>query len=239
MSYANSAPIQAVGGGSPTPAYQLITGWGSLNDADAQADTGSGMSAGTWTIVTKVAYTTQVDGFQESFSGYDIPLTTLYPDWSDATDRLDLCLELAAMPLTTAKWGFSAFVGDQAYASRASMIGKGVVIYPNSASITQTAEAGATAPAGAVNNGTNLNVVSQVYASLTWDSGRIPRVIGRTKRTTDEQELTLVASPGSAMGVVATRRIYLAALHVSAVGGTVTASARLYARRLRTSGPFV
>jgi hypothetical protein len=190
-------------------------------------------------MVTKAAYVTQIDGYQENFAGYDVPLLTLYPDWSDTTDRLDMCLEIAALPLSTTKWGFAAFVGDNTYANRATMAAKGLQIFANSGTVTQAGEVGATANGSAVNNGTNTNVVSQVFGSWTWDSGGVPRVIGRTKRTTDQGEISLVASPPAAMGAAANRRIYLAAWHLFTTGAALTISARLYTRRIRVTSPFV
>lgn len=238
MSFERNAPIN-VSGGSPPAGYSLITGWGSINDPDSLGDTGTGLSSGTWTFVSKVGTTAQYDGTGENLPCIDIPLTTLFSDWSDTTDRLDLCLEVAAMPLTTAKWGLAMFVADNTYANRATYQAKGVVVFPNSATVIQAGEVGAASNATANNNGTNTDVVQQLYGTWTWDSGGVPRVTGRTKRPSAQQEINVVQAPPTAFGAAANRRIFLAAMHVSAVGGAVTLSARVYARRVRTTGPFV
>lgn len=236
--YAVGAPL-SVSGGAAAPAWQLITGWGSLNDAAAQADVGSGMSAGTGTIVTKAGEITIIDGYQESWVGWDTALTTLFPDWSDTTDRLELCLEIASMPLGLDKWGLGVWVADNTYANRATAAAKGAVVFPNSVTVTQAGEVGPTANQTASNNGSNTNIPLQMYVTLTWDAGGVPRCTARVKRTNDEQEISVVQSPPAAMGAAANRRICLAILHYAATGAARTVSARVYARRVRTTGPFV
>jgi hypothetical protein len=221
------------------PPFSLVSSWGALNDAAAAADTGSGMAAGVATVVTKAADAIQRDGHAEDWTGWDVPLLTLYPDWSDATDRLEAALVVDAMPLTLAKWGWALFVADNTYANRATAAAKGVHVFPNSTTVIQAGEVGSASNASAANNGTNLDVVSQLAAAWTWDAGGVPRVTGRTKRTAAEQELTILGAPASAMAAASSRRLCLAAWHVAAVGGAVTLGARVYTRRIRTAGPFV
>ena len=237
--YGASSPLWSAGGAAAASGWDLITGWGALNDAAAQGDTGTAMVAGTGTIVTKAGEVTVIDGYQESWVGWDVALLDVFADWSDTTDRLELLLEVAAMPLTTAKWGFGLFVGDNTYANRATAAAKGAILFPNSTTITQAGEIGAAANQTANNNGTNTNLATQLYASLTWDSAGVPRLVGRVQRQTDQGEINVVQTPAAAMGAAANRRICLAGLHYAAVGAASTISARAYARRIRTTGPFV
>lgn len=231
------API----GGRASSAWSLLTAYDAeaINDAGAVTTAGTGLVAGTatWVMAGDIV---QVDGYQEAWSGWTASLAGLYPDWDDTTDRLDLLLEVAALPLAATKYGFQWGVMDTTYAGRAGAVAVGLGLYPNSTTVTQTTQAGATANGSAANNGTNLNVVTQVTSSIVWDATGAARVTGRTKRTTDTAEVAVVSAATAAMGALANRRIFLGHSHVSTTSGTPTLSARLYHRRVRlTAGPFV
>jgi lysophospholipase L1-like esterase len=216
--------------------WRLITGWGSLNGSgDGLIGIASSAVDGTVTL-DMPGDTTQIDGYQENWAGYDVSLLSLYPDWDDSTDELELLLEIASMPLTTAKYGMWFGLIDSAYADRATANGVGITVYPNSTTITQTSQTGATSNSSATNNGTNLNVIEHIYQHITWTAAGVARTSGMASRFSDTQDVTIAGTASVTMGAAANRRICIGHVHVSAVSGALTLGARVYVRRIKTKG---
>lgn len=230
--YDRSAPIVSRGGAG-IPAYQLITGWGSIDDAGAFTTAGTGHNAGTltWQMAGDIL---QIDGIQENWAGWSLPLTTLYGDWSDTTDRLELILEVVSMPLTLAKYGLMAGVFDTTYAGRAAAIAQAIAVYPNATTVINAGQVGATATSAAA-AGSNTNVVTQAWMSITWDSGGVGRIVSTLKRTSDQNTVTITGSPLGAMAAASSRRVFVGHQHESTTTGTPAMSAKLWHRRIRAT----
>jgi lysophospholipase L1-like esterase len=179
---------------------------------------------------------TQVDGYQENWKGFHIPLLTVYPDWNDATDELELLLEIGSLPMTTAKYGIWFGLIDDTYANKATADGVGMTVFPNSTTVIQTSQTGATSNASATNNGTNLNVVSHVAQRIRWTAGGVVRTVASAKRFSDDDDVTIAGTASITMGAASNRRICAGFVHVSATTGTLVMSGRIYVRRSRTSG---
>jgi len=236
--YFTGAPV-ALAGGASVPAFDLITGWGSLNDPGARTTTGTAHDGSGGLTFVMAGDVVQYDGWQETAPDFDVLLTDLYPDWSDETDRFEWCMNIGAMPLSTAKYGLATWFRDANSAGRGTANGTGLLIYPNSTTVVNAAQAGPTGAAvTAAANGSNTNVPSQVYGSVTFDSAGVPRVTGRVQRTSDQGEIVLAGTAPAALGAAANRRFCCAVVHVSVTTGTPTLAASVYSRRVRTTGPF-
>lgn len=226
--------LQEVSGGSGASAFDVITStqWGSLNDAGAFVASSSKDTDGTLTFVM-AGDTTQYDGYQENFAGFDVLLTDLYADWNDDTDELQLYMEIASLQLTSAKYGLFVGVGDNTYANRASQVLAGAGVIPSTASVTQTAQMAATVPVFS-NNGTNLDTPVGMFVTIRWDDTGGSRLTFQIEKSVSGfVESSVVAAATAAMGAVANRRVVCGVVHVSTVTGAPTLSARVWHRRVQ------
>lgn len=237
----NRPPVIGGGGGGgidEVTTWTMVTEsqWSTTNDPGAHL-TSSTKTSGTLSYVVKNTINSIFDGWGEDIANNEVMLTTLYPDFSDTTDRFEWCFEIAAMPLNANKWGFGVYMIDSATYATAN--GAGFMVYPNSTTVANGAQMGATGAAvTAATCATNTNVPLQVYGSMDWDSGGVCRQVYRVKRTSDQIQGTILSSPSTAMGAVANRRLRVGCVHLG-TGGANTISGRLYTRRIRGSGFFV
>ena len=215
--------------------FALITGWGSLRDAGAFTTTGTGHDgAGTLNLVM-AGDTTQVDGAQENYSGFDIPILSLVPDFDVDTDRIEVYVEIASMPPTAAKYGLFCGIANGAYANRASQLLIGGGIFPNSTTVFQATQEGATANGTAVNNGTNLDVPVGFFMQLSFDHSGIPRMTLQIDRSVSGLvQASITGTPIATFGTdPANWVLVLGHKHVSVVSGSVTLGARVWWRLVR------
>jgi lysophospholipase L1-like esterase len=216
-------------------AWSLLTEWDSstVNDAGAFTTTGTGIGAdGTGTLVM-AGDTTVIDGFQENWAGWTRQLIDLYPDWSDATDRLDLYLEIAHMDIEADKYGFLCGVIDREYASRASANATAFNVYPNAITVYQISQSAGLNNGAAANTGSNTDRLYGVYASITWDAFGVGRISLRPNKHLGAAEATIVGTPQTAHATLAGRRIFVGHSHVAASAANRLLAFRLWHRRLR------
>lgn len=233
----HGSPVRAprypvLGGAGAAEPYKLITTWGDLRDAGSFVASAS-KTDGTVTLAM-AGDVTQVDGYQESYAGYDVLLTDLYPDWSDATDVLHLYCEIAAMPLTLAKYGLFCGVASGAYVDRASQSLVGAGVFPNTTAAVNVTQEGATANGTNTQNGTNTDVPIGMDLTIRWDAAGVPRLTYRVDKT--ESGLSTASITGTAVPAQATlaaRRVVVGHKHVSTTSGTPVLSARVWYRRSR------
>lgn len=241
MGYFAGAPAEQAGGtgaaGDVTATeWAVITSaqWGSLNDAGAFVASSTKGADGTITL-KMAGDVTQIDGYRENYAGFYCPLLDLYPDWDDATDELQLYLEIAALEYTAAKYGLFVGVADEVYASRATQEALTAAVLPSTTSVCQTAQLGSgTSTVG--NNGTNLDRPLGLYARLHWDDA----LQGRMSYSADRSVLghvegNAVAAASSVMNAIGSRYVVLGHVHVSVVSGTPVLAGRVWHRRLRNT----
>jgi hypothetical protein len=234
------------GGGSSTVSWRQLTSVeqasSAVDDPGAMTTTGTAFDGDQFTITPAPAFASLIDGYQEGWAGWSIPLLTLYPDWAIATDRLELGLELVSFPLSTAKYGWLFGVTDTAIGTRASIANAALVhAFANSATNVNAGYLGAAGTGSSTAIATG-GTVTAVRAHIAWEESRSAKLTaecsgGTGGITPDVSTLGGVIGPFGA--TLADWRVVIGAIHVSAVAGSPVLSARLWHRRLRTAGrPF-
>lgn len=217
--------------------FALITQaqWSALRDAGSFTTTGTGVSSNGTVNLVMAGDSTQIDGAQENYAGFDVPLLTLVPDFDVDTDRIEVYVEIASMPLTNAKYGLFCGIANGAYANRASQLLIGGGIFPNSTTVTQATQEGATSNGTAANNGTNLDVPVGLYITLAFDKAGAPRMTMQVDRSVSGLvQANVTGTPIAAFGTDPTNWVLvLGHKHVSTVSGTPVLAARVWWRLIR------
>lgn len=210
-----------------------------ISDPGSFTTTGTNFDGQTFTW-KMAGDTTQVDGWQENWAGWSQTITTLYPDFNSDTDEIELGVEVANMPLTTAKYGIFVGVCDTAITTRGSInAAGGTIIFPNSATNINAGVIGSTGLGSNVNITTSSVLVNVMRCRVRWLDQSLPeiRTTGDCSRSSGgDIAITSLGATGSAFGATVDNwRLIIGHCHVSAVSGTPTLSCRVYHRRLRTA----
>lgn len=240
----------AIGGSGPFSgaAGSLLAPWTKIVIADAIDDPGTFTTTGTgydgdMYQIAQAGDITLVQGWQANWPGWSVPLLDWVPGFNPDTESLDLGLEIGAMPLSTAKYGWWLGIVDGPIATRASIASAaGIIVFPNSAVNTNGGLMGATV-AGSSNTLATSGGVTAVRARLRWLDVASPtcRVTAECSRSVGgDADVPGVAAIGAAFSSdPANWRIAWGSVHYAAVTGTPVLRAAPYVRRVKDSGrPF-
>jgi hypothetical protein len=239
MSYFHSAPVApSSGGGSSGAAWTRITGWGAYQDPSSLATGGYEDTDGTVVLPLSTSMG-QIDGITEAWPGFGKRLTDVFPDWTDATDTIELFLEIAAMPMPTSmhKAGVFAAVASAAPSGRASATAAGACVYPNAVSAVNLAQMNSATLNTGFGAGTNLLVPTGMFARVDFASDGTMRIVPYVRRSdgTFSSSPALIATAVAGPADPDDRFLWIGGMRVSATATAAVVAARLYARQIRSS----
>lgn len=238
MAYFDSAPIAPSSGGFSGGAWTRITGWGAYQDPSSLATGGYEDADGTVVLPLSTSMG-QIDGISEAWPGFGKRLTDVFPDWTDATDVLEMFLEIAAMPMpsTVHKAGLFAAVASSAPSGRATATAAGACVYPNALTAVNLGQMNTSTLNTGLSVGSNTLMPTGMYQRVDFGSDGSMRVVPYVHRSdgTLSSSPALIASAIAGPTAPGDRWLWIGGMRVSATATAAVVAGRLYVRRIRSA----
>lgn len=183
--------------------------------------------------------TTVINGYRENQARWTRGITDLYPDFSPATDVIDLAMEPAIplLPLGTERYGLAFGILDATTAGIAGANGRQFAIWPSSSTVhSQGGVQDITfSPTNPISGGGGTTAELCIARFFAFGDNEL-NAAWKIRNNTDVWVTGVAVTPLPISATAANWRIHVGSVHNNNVTGAPTMTAKIYHRRTRTTG---